>query len=285
MTFMLLAEGAYHAYETHEAQSGLFTAFECSKEAWKSGSSVDILESTFESGGKMATCAQLILSFPARLGTVGAQVTALAADFVATVSPILTNIPLAQILDTAAIFIGVLSVCKEVLGLSRQLYFIQLFNQSSWKQNPVEAVEDLKQKHPLFFKRSLPEWLNQKIIGPQMPEQEKRERAVMKDLLGPSLYTDPQPFQSSLSPQEQVDKIHEYVVKKALYHGLLIVAAVLAVAVSLATLGLPLLISLSIMTVLSIVLMIGCALYKEGVLDNPEGGFSLMPYLSREFNL
>jgi hypothetical protein len=274
MAFKIL-ETAHHVYHGKEIGSHVTEAFQSLHEARK-GSHLDMAESVLETQHSVGSCFNYIVTLPAYLGHIGAQVAALASSLLEKVSPFLAHLPLAQVLVDLGIAMGVVTVIKESLALSRQLYFLHLFNQSSWKTDPAGAVESLKHTYPVFFKRSLPEWLFEKINGPEISHKEREKQATLQYLVKdhPQLYT-PQPFVSTLTAQEQVDKIESYVTKKAVYHALVIAAAVVGIVVSLATAGLPILTSLTILAGVAFVLAIVCYLYKAGVLNNPDGGFSL----------
>lgn len=271
-----LATTLYRSYLVYDAHSTLSTATQCCKDARRQGSNFDILESTLATESSMLNYFNVAIILPNYLGYVGAQVMAFATEFLKNVSPFLTQVPLTKFLAFSSIVLGVLTIIKESLALARQCYFIRLFNQSDWKSDPVGTLENLKQKHPEFIKRSLPEWLSAKIERPKISSQEKREQGVMRSLLPSNLYSEPELPASELTPQEQMDKIHSYVVKKAFYHVLLIAAAVAGIVVSCATLGMPLLISLGVAMGIVIVLAVACYIYKEGVLNNPDGGFSFI---------
>ncbi len=251
------------------------------KEACTHGNTLDMIESAVETNNAVTQLFYYLGSAPKYMGFVGVQIMAATTELFKKIAPLLATISLTTWLAGLSITAGAGSLIKESISLIRQIRFISLFDAS---EAPLALIENLKETDPLILKRSLPEWLYDKIQGPlaKMTKEEKALDQAWKNMLSPDLYKDLQAAKLAAKLAKEpkttpvtADQIRSYAVKKSVLHVIGQVAAVLAIVGGIGMLVTfpPALII--VLLALSVAVGIAAYVYKKGVVDNPDGGFSL----------
>jgi hypothetical protein len=247
------------------------------KEAYNHGNSLDMIESAVETNNAVTQLFYYLGSAPKYMGFVGVQIMAATTELFKKTAPLLATIALATWLAALSIVAGTGCFIKESLSLVRQIRFISLFDAS---EDPLALIKNLKETDPLILKRSLPEWLYDKIQGPsaKMTNEEKARDRVWQHMLSKDLYNSLQETKLAKEPKTTpitADQIRSYAVKKSVLHVIGQIAAVLAIVGGVGVfITFPPALVIALLA-LSIAIGITAYVYKKGVVDNPDGGLSL----------
>jgi hypothetical protein len=264
-----IVNAALGVNKVHGAFGGTYTALQECKHA---RSNLDKAESAIKLEQSVAGLFQAVVALPAYLGYIGTQITDLATTVFKHITPYLAHLHIITVLGAVGAVTATLAAVKESIALARQIYFLLKFQTDKWKINPVKELNNIRVTHPEAFKRSLPDWLFEKLEGP------KKEKDPILDRLfsdAPHLRPKEKPYNCGLTPKEQVALVESYVFKKAVYHALVVSASLMAGVAALATGGISILVGVAIATAIAIAYAIVVYLYKECVLNNPDGGFSI----------
>lgn len=232
------------------------------KEAYNQGDRFAMLESAIETNSAVTQLFYYLGTAPKYMGYIGIQIMSATTALIKDISPFLATISLTAWLAGFSIVAGVGLFIKETLSLVRQIRFISLLNNS---ENPLALIEDLKMRDPLTLKRSLPEWLYNQIQGPS----DDRAKSLLPKEVYNRLKKTPK-----LTP-ETLEQILSYANKKTALHVIGQVAAVLSIIGGIGMLVAFPAAAVFVLLGLSIAVAILAYAYKKGVVDNPDGGFSL----------
>lgn len=246
------------------------------KEAYQRGSHFDMIESAFETHSAVAGLFNYMGMASKYLGYIGIQATAFISNLFKHISPILAGLSVTQVLGGLSIAGSSFSFVKESLSLSRQIWFLSVFNESAWKKNPRALMKVLKECHPVLLKRSIPEWLADQIF-PKPSEAEKTKQqmlSTMTILPEHQHILNPTPQEPEVT-EELMGKIREYAIKKTVQHIIGVVGAALGVIGSIGVFVAFPPVLITVLLVASIAIAITAYIYKKGIVENPDEGFSL----------
>jgi hypothetical protein len=225
-------------------------------EAFKAKNKGAIVEGGFELSAGVSILETYLLSIPKYLALAGLNFTKVSNFFTTHISTVLTFSNYLYFLGGLAIFSYGCSFIKETIATARQFRFFSTDLGKRIEKNSVTNLDQLSDEEKISLRCVLPDWLFQELSSGSISPS-----AVLTN------------------DQKVSAAAKSYVSKKAALHIINMVVATIAIVSAAAVMvGLASTISWALLGIM-IALLIVAYIYKSGVVENSNGGFSLIKCL------